>query len=161
LFVVLLVSVSFVFLFFFQAEDGIRDFHVTGVQTCALPISAVFQSLVQPLIDNPVPAGNGRTMNFYQATGGVGAGLYTSEAWPRVIDGIAQLKNEGRGDKLLSIVDDFTGRTPDGTWSNFIEANLAINCNDEERRTPEQEAELRRQIFEVNPFFDTGRPVAG
>src|SRR5690606_24270400 len=27
-------------IFFFQAEDGIRDFHVTGVQTCALPISA-------------------------------------------------------------------------------------------------------------------------
>src|SRR5690606_1063962 len=26
--------------FFFQAEDGIRVFHVTGVQTCALPISA-------------------------------------------------------------------------------------------------------------------------
>src|SRR6266702_7534483 len=26
-------------LFFFQAEDGIRDGHVTGVQTCALPIS--------------------------------------------------------------------------------------------------------------------------
>src|SRR5690606_31519548 len=26
--------------FFFQAEDGIRDFHVTGVQTCALPIYA-------------------------------------------------------------------------------------------------------------------------
>src|SRR5690606_19922495 len=25
---------------FFQAEDGIRDFHVTGVQTCALPISS-------------------------------------------------------------------------------------------------------------------------
>src|SRR5690606_40019028 len=24
--------------FFFQAEDGIRDFHVTAVQTCALPI---------------------------------------------------------------------------------------------------------------------------
>src|SRR5690606_39281537 len=27
-----------VFIFFFQAEDGIQDFHVTGVQTCALPI---------------------------------------------------------------------------------------------------------------------------
>src|SRR5690606_40191947 len=26
------------FLFFVQAEDGIRDFHVTGLQTCALPI---------------------------------------------------------------------------------------------------------------------------
>src|SRR5690606_40107496 len=30
-----------VFFFFFQAEDGIRDFHVTGVQTCALPILAL------------------------------------------------------------------------------------------------------------------------
>src|SRR5207302_2892026 len=29
------------FFFFFQAEDGIRVFHVTGVQTCALPISRV------------------------------------------------------------------------------------------------------------------------
>src|SRR5215467_6425893 len=28
------------FIFFFQAEDGIRDYKVTGVQTCALPISA-------------------------------------------------------------------------------------------------------------------------
>src|SRR2546430_15646147 len=27
-----------VFIFFFQAEDGIRDLTVTGVQTCALPI---------------------------------------------------------------------------------------------------------------------------
>src|SRR5437870_13278912 len=27
--------------FFFQAEDGIRDGHVTGVQTCALPISSL------------------------------------------------------------------------------------------------------------------------
>src|SRR5437763_15297714 len=30
-------------IFFFQAEDGIRDTSVTGVQTCALPISANFQ----------------------------------------------------------------------------------------------------------------------
>src|SRR5436309_3744474 len=34
------LACCFCFLFFFfQAEDGIRDFHVTGVQTCALPIS--------------------------------------------------------------------------------------------------------------------------
>src|SRR5690554_2104329 len=37
-----------IFFFFFQAEDGIRDADVTGVQTCALPIlplSAVFNSV--------------------------------------------------------------------------------------------------------------------
>src|SRR5437667_9049841 len=34
----------FIFFFFFQAEDGIRDRDVTGVQTCALPIllSAIY-----------------------------------------------------------------------------------------------------------------------
>src|SRR5215510_4281755 len=33
------------FFFFFQAEDGIRDGHVTGVQTCALPISKIVARL--------------------------------------------------------------------------------------------------------------------
>src|SRR5436189_688908 len=33
-----LYSRLFFFFFFFQAEDGIRDTSVTGVQTCALPI---------------------------------------------------------------------------------------------------------------------------
>src|SRR5690625_2966062 len=33
-----MVVVSILWYFFFQAEDGIRDGHVTGVQTCALPI---------------------------------------------------------------------------------------------------------------------------
>src|SRR6266702_4164863 len=42
--------------FFFQAEDGIRDGHVTGVQTCALPIwnSAAAR--------NPMPAARNATM---------------------------------------------------------------------------------------------------
>src|SRR5206468_6482833 len=33
-----IIVVVFFFFFFFQAEDGIRDLIVTGVQTCALPI---------------------------------------------------------------------------------------------------------------------------
>src|SRR2546425_2582771 len=36
----LVVHTTVVFFFFFKAEDGIRDKLVTGVQTCALPISA-------------------------------------------------------------------------------------------------------------------------
>src|SRR2546421_709563 len=40
----LLVCVWFFFFFFFQAEDGIRDLIVTGVQTCALPISGTLPS---------------------------------------------------------------------------------------------------------------------
>src|SRR3712207_6927396 len=42
--------------FFFQAEDGIRDIGVTGVQTCALPILALYErerspAFVSTLID--------------------------------------------------------------------------------------------------------------
>src|SRR5437762_4890711 len=33
----------FLFFFFFQAEDGIRDTSVTGVQTCALPICSIIR----------------------------------------------------------------------------------------------------------------------
>src|SRR5205823_7185688 len=36
--IVLMIAFNFFFFFFFQAEDGIRDKLVTGVQTCALPI---------------------------------------------------------------------------------------------------------------------------
>src|SRR3712207_8676176 len=35
--------------FFFQAEDGIRDIGVTGVQTCALPISTFIGAYVESL----------------------------------------------------------------------------------------------------------------
>src|SRR2546430_1938613 len=45
------------FVFFFQAEDGIRDLTVTGVQTCALPIC--FQSLPRATIRRrPTGAGS-------------------------------------------------------------------------------------------------------
>src|SRR2546427_1033591 len=39
----------FLFFFFFQAEDGIRDLTVTGVQTCALPILLLWRSSSHPL----------------------------------------------------------------------------------------------------------------
>src|SRR5256884_4766763 len=46
-----------VFFFFFQAEDGIRDVAVTGVQTCALPISL--------LIADEIQCGLGRTGRYF------------------------------------------------------------------------------------------------
>src|SRR5690606_27174600 len=45
-----------VFLFFFQAEDGIRDFHVTGLQTCALPIWRPVRTRHRTARSQPGPA---------------------------------------------------------------------------------------------------------
>ena len=44
-----MVNYIIFFFFFFQAEDGIRDHCVTGVQTCALPIYVLYR-----LIDNSI-----------------------------------------------------------------------------------------------------------
>src|SRR5699024_12619110 len=58
----------FVF-FFFQAEDGIRDRNVTGVQTCALPICIISTVLPTPAPPNrpilpPLGYGASRSMTL-------------------------------------------------------------------------------------------------
>src|SRR5688572_32282024 len=51
----IIVLCFFYFFFFFQAEDGIRDLTVTGVQTCALPISNRRSSLELNFFDDKIP----------------------------------------------------------------------------------------------------------
>src|SRR5699024_11702375 len=50
---------SFMFFFFFQAEDGIRDRNVTGVQTCALPISKNFDGVTPSATEDKQVTGEG------------------------------------------------------------------------------------------------------
>src|SRR5256885_11049103 len=57
--------------FFFQAEDGIRDYKVTGVQTCALPISRglgqrqrTVQRRARPVGQRGQPAGVARGLQL-------------------------------------------------------------------------------------------------
>src|SRR5690606_39994218 len=53
----LLLSDALRIAFFFQAEDGIRYFHVTRVQTCALPILSLADPvhLLRVLVEDPDP----------------------------------------------------------------------------------------------------------
>src|SRR5437016_13898926 len=48
--------------FFFHAEDGIRDWSVTGVQTCALPISATGRPEAPQVRGRDVAQGRGQVM---------------------------------------------------------------------------------------------------
>src|SRR5262249_59120057 len=50
--------------FFFQAEDGIRDWSVTGVQTCALPIWASSRVFVEVLVERPAGPDLGPTLRL-------------------------------------------------------------------------------------------------
>src|SRR5690554_6999534 len=56
----LLVFMAFFVFFFFQAEDGIRDADVTGVQTCALPISVPGADAARRRPVDPAPVGQRR-----------------------------------------------------------------------------------------------------
>jgi pimeloyl-ACP methyl ester carboxylesterase len=118
----------------------------------------VFQRLAQPLIDKPIPAGKGRDLTFVKAVSGVTAGLYTKTTWPMITAGIAELR-DGRGDTLIALRDIIHERAADGTYSNSLEATLAINCLDEERNNPTEETALKRDFIEAAPYADTGRPV--
>src|SRR2546430_12052566 len=59
-----------VFFFFFQAEDGIRDLTVTGVQTCALPISGLRQGALNPRGPRGLARRDARRVGAAAARGG-------------------------------------------------------------------------------------------
>src|SRR5690606_41123803 len=64
------------FFFFFQAEDGIRVFHVTGVQTCALPISAGVKCTTAGC------SPSNRNRSFPSFSGRSLCGLHERRQWP-------------------------------------------------------------------------------
>src|SRR5690606_40002584 len=74
--------------FFFQAEDGIRDFHVTGVQTCALPILRLLPaapSMKHGIAPCRTSRSPGRSLTF-------STGVLPSTSWAA-----AQTEGWGRG----------------------------------------------------------------
>src|SRR2546427_6777814 len=59
-----MLCASLMCFFFFQAEDGIRDLTVTGVQTCALPISYDIRGIVPSTLNEEVALGVGRAFGM-------------------------------------------------------------------------------------------------
>src|SRR5258708_31940413 len=90
------------FFFFFQAEDGIRDDLVTGVQTCALPISVLDGR-------GPIEADEHRPLEFRAP--GVVERQPVKEALQTGIKAIDSMTNVGRGQRELIIGDRSTGKT--------------------------------------------------
>src|SRR5690606_41092217 len=85
--------------FFFQAEDGIRDFHVTGVQTCALPIlaSLVIQSQVFFTILISVALHGERVRPLQLVAAVLAVGGYGLVAWRSITDSSAAVTLTGLG----------------------------------------------------------------
>src|SRR5437870_4625307 len=92
--------------FFFQAEDGIRDGHVTGVQTCALPICAKAVQLAQranrlsggsdPIILHTLAAAYAENRQFSEAVNAAQRALELADA-----NGVASLAESLRSKLAL------------------------------------------------------------
>lgn len=121
--------------------------------------TATFQQLLQALIDQPIVTADGRKLTYTAALNGLVLPLYSESGWPAVVAGITGLKT-GNGEALMLLRDLSQSRSADGRYGNSTEAQLVIECLDEERHTPEQESAMKRAVFEVAPFMATGRPVA-
>src|SRR5207302_6016499 len=80
------------------AEDGIRDFHVTGVQTCALPISGI--------VAERTLAGLSR-VHVLEAAGPRGTSAPLRELLPLGTDRVVPLSLLGVAEDFVSLVDLF------------------------------------------------------
>ncbi|WP_344028704.1 alpha/beta hydrolase [Pseudonocardia kongjuensis] len=123
--------------------------------------TAAFQAIMQPLIDEPVPAGDGRMLSFNDAQTGVSQALYVSQLWPALQQGISQVAN-GNGDFLMQLADLYHRRDAQGEYSNMLQAFQAITCVNQPALTEPAEAlELATQADEAAPFRSTGRGPVG
>jgi pimeloyl-ACP methyl ester carboxylesterase len=140
-------------------EADLADFLRSCVATRQCPLGssepaalAGLRSLIASVTAHPLPVGNRRLSagTFYE---GLAAGMYSPSTWPELQLALGQAK-AGQGASLLIFSDALSGRQPDGSYTNLIEANNAINCLDRPAPTavPAYRAAARR-LARAAPVF--------
>ena len=145
-------------------EKGFDAFaaNCTGL-IAGCPLGAQPRQFVEALLGKaeatPIPSSEeGETR---QATPGVvltaiQAALYETESWPQLAQSL-KAANEGDAKGLFSLADAFTGRLDQDTYSNLLDANLAINCADTEETFEEEEVRaLAAEWHAKYPLFGAG-----
>jgi pimeloyl-ACP methyl ester carboxylesterase len=87
---------------------------------------------------------------------GVRSALYQPSAWPQLAQSLATARN-GDAAGILTLADTYTGRNDDGTYSNVVDANLAVGCADTEQQlTRAQVSGLVADWNAKYPLFGAG-----
>ncbi|MFG2284535.1 alpha/beta hydrolase [Streptomyces sp. NPDC048595] len=119
----------------------------------------------------PLPTQSGRKLTQEQAVVGIVAMLYSKESWPSLTISLSDAE-QGSGDNLLMMADNYSGRDDKGRYSTMQTANSAINCADTRQRlTPAQVRTRLPEFRKASPVFGeltakgllgcTGWPVTG
>jgi pimeloyl-ACP methyl ester carboxylesterase len=117
----------------FQTDLGDFLASCAGGSSCPLGSSesaalATIHGLEASLVQHPVTVGS-RTLGAGEFFEGLAAGLYSPTDWTQLAQAIA-LAKQGSGATMLLFADSLTERRSDGSYSNLIESNTAINCID-------------------------------
>ncbi|MFE6978220.1 alpha/beta hydrolase [Streptomyces sp. NPDC057682] len=113
------------------------------------------KQLFADLDARPIPTGDSRPLGESLATTGVIAAMYDETAWPQLRDALAGAE-KGDGSGLLSLADSYYEREPNGTYTNLMYANAAVNCLDLPPAFTSPEAVTR-----ALPAFEKASPVFG
>jgi pimeloyl-ACP methyl ester carboxylesterase len=140
-------------------QTDLDDFLAACVQTGSCPLGpsdatahARLEQLRRSLTAHPVPVGK-RALTAGEFFEGLAGGLYTTEDWPQLWAALGALEH-GDGSGLLAFSDAFTERSTNGTYSNLLESNTAINCIDRPySRSVGSYARSARAFAKVAPDF--------
>lgn len=140
---------------FERAFDAFARWCSTNTERC--PIGPDARDTVTSAIDkarvSPVRGDDGREATPGWVFYAVVSSLYTEAGWEQLAEAIGELEG-GDPTGVFRLADAYAGREPDGTYSNLFDANLAVNCADEEERpTREQIRQLQSQWREKYPLF--------
>ncbi|MGH7488653.1 MAG: alpha/beta fold hydrolase, partial [bacterium] len=83
--------------------------------------------------------GGGRALTKMLAVSGIAAALYTPQSWDTLNSALGKAM-KGNPSGMFVLADDLTGRRSDGSYSNELEANVAINCADRGTSLPSMDA---------------------
>ncbi|MER5884294.1 alpha/beta hydrolase [Streptomyces sp. NPDC001941] len=105
----------------------------------------------------PVPTGESRPLGESLATTGVIAAMYDEGAWSQLRDALTRAMG-GEGSGLLALADSYYEREGDGSYSNLMYANTAVNCLDlpPAYTTPQEVEQALPSFRKASPVFGAG-----
>ncbi len=116
----------------------------------------IYRSLVDPLVDKPLPTRDPRGLSYNDAIVGTIMALYSPNLWRHLTRGLTEM-TEGRGDTMLALADMYMRRDPQGRYTNATDARVSVNCVDEPPITDRAKiVEEDRRLREVAPFMNYG-----
>lgn len=106
----------------------------------------------------PIPTGEPRRLGESLATTGVINAMYDESAWPGLRESLSSAMEDDDGSGLLALADSYYEREGDGSYTNLMFANAAVNCLDLPpafRKPTDVEAAVP-SFKKASPVFGTG-----